>query len=124
MTITVGANHPPQFTDASPLQDIAKLCGYLPLALRAAGSLLADTPDLVTAAEAGSGEQLLEKLGTGRFDCVLLDLSMPGMHGLEALQRIKEQHPGLPVLVMSIHPEDQFARRALKAGASGYLPRL
>jgi DNA-binding NarL/FixJ family response regulator len=85
--------------------------------------ILADTPDLVAADEAGSGEQLLGKLAAGSYDCVLLDLSMPGMHGLDALQKIKHDYPRLPVLVMSILPEDQFARRALKFGASGYLPK-
>lgn len=85
--------------------------------------ILADTPDLVAADEVGSGEQLLGKLAAGSYDCVLLDLSMPGMHGLDALQKIKHDYPRLPVLVMSILPEDQFARRALKFGASGYLPK-
>ena len=77
----------------------------------------------MTADEVGSGEQLLKKLAAGSYDCVLLDLSMPGMHGLDALQKIKYDYPRLPVLVMSILPEDQFARRALKLGASGYLPK-
>jgi two-component system invasion response regulator UvrY len=94
-----------------------------PVVRRGLKQILADTPDLVATDEAGSGGQLLEKLSKGSFDCVLLDLSMPGMHGLDALPRIKRDYPNLPVLVLSIHPEDQFARRALKAGASGYLPK-
>jgi len=94
-----------------------------PIVRRGLKQILADTPDLMPAGEAGSGAQLLDMLAHGDFDCVLLDLSMPGMHGLDVLQKIKREQPRLPVLVISILPEDQFAERALRAGAAGYLPK-
>lgn len=59
----------------------------------------------------------------GKWDIVVSDLSMPGRSGLDALQQIKISHPGLPVLILSIHPEEQYALRALKAGAAGYLSK-
>lgn len=71
--------------------------------------------------EVGDAESLISKVITREWDVVICDLSMPGRSGLEALQQIKETHPELPVLIMSIHPEDQYAIRVLKAGASGYL---
>jgi DNA-binding NarL/FixJ family response regulator len=71
--------------------------------------------------EVGDAESLFSKVITKEWDVVICDLSMPGRSGLEALQQIKETRPELPVLIMSIHPEDQYALRVLKAGASGYL---
>lgn len=71
--------------------------------------------------EVGDAESLFSKVVTKEWDVVICDLSMPGRSGLEALQQIKEARPELPVLIMSIHPEDQYALRVLKAGASGYL---
>lgn len=71
--------------------------------------------------EVGDAESLFSKVMAKEWDVVICDLSMPGRSGIEALQQIKESHPKLPVLIMSIHPEDQYALRVLKAGASGYL---
>lgn len=71
--------------------------------------------------EVGDAESLFSKVITKQWDVVICDLSMPGRSGLEALQQIKETKPELPVLIMSIHPEDQYALRVLKAGAAGYL---
>ena len=71
--------------------------------------------------EVGDAESLFSKVMAKEWDVVICDLSMPGRSGIEALQQIKESHPRLPVLIMSIHPEDQYALRVLKAGASGYL---
>lgn len=71
--------------------------------------------------EVGDAESLFSKVMAKEWDVVVCDLSMPGRSGIEALQQIKESHPKLPVLIMSIHPEDQYALRVLKAGASGYL---
>jgi two-component system, NarL family, invasion response regulator UvrY len=71
--------------------------------------------------EVGDAESLFSKVVTKEWDVVICDLSMPGRSGLEALKQIKETRPELPVLIMSIHPEDQYALRVLKAGASGYL---
>src|SRR5688572_15748387 len=71
--------------------------------------------------EASTAEELIAKSITGRWDIVITDISMPGRSGLEALNQIKLNKPSLPVLILSMHPEDQYAIRVLKAGASGYL---
>lgn len=73
--------------------------------------------------EVSDGGELVKKVLLATWDVVLSDLSMPGRSGLDALQQIKITHPGLPVLILSIHPEEQYALRALKAGASGYLSK-
>ncbi len=74
-----------------------------------------------TIGEVTDGEDLLKKVMKEEWDVVVSDISMPGRSGLEILQQIKEFHPKLPVLILSIHPEDQYAIRVLKAGAAGYL---
>jgi two-component system invasion response regulator UvrY len=68
-------------------------------------------------------EELIKKLIREKWDVVISDLSMPGKSGLDALQHIKQYYPTLPVLILSIHPEEQYAIRVLKAGASGYLSK-
>ena len=73
--------------------------------------------------EVADAEELINKVMTAKWDVVVSDLSMPGRSGLDALQQIKLSHPDLPVLILSIHPEEQYALRALKSGASGYLSK-
>ncbi len=73
--------------------------------------------------EAGGGEEALHLLEGHAYDLVILDISMPGLGGLELLMRIHESWPGLAVLMLSMFPEEQFALRALKLGASGYLTK-
>jgi two-component system invasion response regulator UvrY len=73
--------------------------------------------------EVADAEELVMKVMTEKWDVVVSDLSMPGRSGLDALQQIKLSFPDLPVLILSIHPEEQYALRALKAGASGYLSK-
>jgi DNA-binding NarL/FixJ family response regulator len=68
-------------------------------------------------------EELVQEVIKGTWDVVITDLSMPGRGGLDALYQIKQHDPKLPVLILSIHPEEQYAVRALKAGASGYLSK-
>ena len=85
--------------------------------------ILADTNDLVAAGEATNGHEVIELVRRQDWDMVLLDLAMPGKDGLETLKDIKREKPKLPVLVLSIYPEEQYAVRALKAGASGYLTK-
>eukprot|EP00918_Siedleckia_nematoides_P039735 GHVU01086389.1.p1 GENE.GHVU01086389.1~~GHVU01086389.1.p1 ORF type:complete len:210 (-),score=30.26 GHVU01086389.1:445-1074(-) len=68
-------------------------------------------------------EELIKKVILEKWDVVISDLTMPGKSGLEALQQIKVNFPTLPVLILSIHPEEQYAIRVLKAGASGYLSK-
>ena len=73
--------------------------------------------------EVADAEALIQKVMTAKWDVIVSDLSMPGRSGLDALQQIKISHPNLPVLILSIHPEEQYALRALKSGASGYLSK-
>jgi len=85
--------------------------------------ILTEYPDMVVADEARNGREVLDKIWNNDYDMVLLDISMPGMTGLEALKQLKNDRPKLPVLVLSMHPEEQYAVRALRAGASGYLTK-
>ncbi len=78
---------------------------------------------LTVAGEAESGAATLEMIRSGVFDLVLLDLSMPGLGGLEVLRRLKRQRPALPVIVLGMHPENQYAPRAFRLGASGVLSK-
>ena len=73
--------------------------------------------------EVGDAEDLIKNVVKSEWDVVISDLSMPGRSGLDALQQIKQMQPNLPVLILSIHPEEQYALRVLKAGASGYLSK-
>ncbi len=73
--------------------------------------------------EAADAEELIQKVILNKWDVVICDISMPGRSGIDALQQIKKDAPGLPVLIMSMYPEDQYAIRAFKAGASGYLAK-
>jgi two-component system, NarL family, invasion response regulator UvrY len=73
--------------------------------------------------EAADGRQALALAEKGSYALVLLDISMPGRGGLEVLKEVKRQRPGVPVLVLSMHPEEEYAVRAFRAGASGYLTK-
>lgn len=73
--------------------------------------------------EANDAESVIKKTLTGTWDVVICDLSMPGRSGLDVVQHIRQNIPKLPVLILSIHPEEQYAIRALKAGAAGYLSK-
>jgi DNA-binding NarL/FixJ family response regulator len=78
---------------------------------------------LAISGEAGDAETLLSALDRTATDLVLLDVSMPGGRFIETLRTLRERHPTIRVLVLSVHPEDQWAVRALRAGASGYLTK-
>lgn len=84
--------------------------------------LLEEFPD-ANFQEASDGQELIRKMRTDKFDVIISDVSMPGKNGLEALKVIKAEAPTIPVLVLSIHPEELYAIRVLKAGASGYLTK-
>src|ERR1700730_17354597 len=71
--------------------------------------------------ETGDGDSLVQKTSAKNWDVVICDLDLPGRSGLDAMLQIKEIAPKLPVLIMSIYPEEQYARRLLKAGAAGYV---
>jgi len=77
--------------------------------------------DMMLVGEAASGEELLRELSGWPCDVVVLDLSMPGMSGLDVVREIRQRAPKLPVLVLSMYPEDQYAVRALSDGAVGYI---
>jgi len=83
--------------------------------------ILMEVPGMFAVDEAGSGEEALAKAWDNEYDLILLDISMPGRGGLDALKVLKGNLPNLPVLVLRMHPEEQYAMRALRAGASGYL---
>ena len=85
--------------------------------------ILAEAFKRATFGEAANSQQTLECVWKEHWDAVILDLTMPGRSGLEVLKEIKRAHPALPVLILSMHPEDQFAVRLLKAGASGYMTK-
>jgi len=85
--------------------------------------IVAETSDMDVAGEAANGQQVLEQVRRGDCDLVLLDIAMPGREGLDTLKLLKLEYPKIPVLILSIYPEEQYAMRALKAGASGYLTK-
>ena len=85
--------------------------------------IVAETLDMVVADEASSGHEVLDKVRSNEYTVVVLDISMPGGDGLNILKQIKKEKIKLPVLVLSVHPEEQYAVRVLKAGAAGYLTK-
>lgn len=85
--------------------------------------ILSDTPDLTVSGEAENGVQAVQMVRAGEWDVVLMDVSMPDRNGIDALKLIKKEFPRLPVLILSMYPEEQYAIRALKAGAAGYLTK-
>jgi DNA-binding NarL/FixJ family response regulator len=85
--------------------------------------ILASTVDLQVAGEAGDGDELLRLAKAADYDIAVVDLSMPGLAGIALVKRLKAEKPKLRVLVLSMHGEQQYAARALKAGASGYLTK-
>lgn len=97
-----------------------------PVVRKGIRQLLEDDPEerFGNIAEAGTGKELLDRLLTTDFDVILLDISLPGRNGLELLGDIKRIKPQVSVVILSIYPEEQYALRALKLGASGYLSKM
>lgn len=85
--------------------------------------LLADEYRGVEFGEAANADEALEQARRAEWDVIVLDISMPGRSGLDVLKDFKKEKPEVPVLVLSMHPEDQLATRVLKAGASGYMTK-
>jgi two-component system, NarL family, invasion response regulator UvrY len=85
--------------------------------------ILADTSDFTVAGEAANGNTALEQVRDRDWGLVVLDMSMPGRSGLELIKLMKAERPKLPILVFSMHPEEQYAVRAIRAGAAGYLSK-
>lgn len=92
-----------------------------PIVLSGLKQILSAEADIGRVGDAQTPAETLDLARRQSWDVVVLDLSMPGRGGLEILKDLKHEHPTLPVLILSVHPEDQFAERVLKAGASGYL---
>ena len=92
-----------------------------PVLRRGIKNILEEEADLEVVAEASSGQELLQKIAQVSCDVVLLDINMPGRDGLDTLSKLHRLNPKLPVLMLSVHPEDQFGPRVLKSGASGYM---
>ena len=85
--------------------------------------IFVDTPDMVVADEASNGEEVINKVGNNDYDLVLLDISLPGRDGLDVLKQLKCTNPKIPILILSMYPEEHYAVRSLRAGASGYLTK-
>ncbi len=94
-----------------------------PIVRRGIRDILSESLDIGATDEASHGQEALRMIHDSNYDLVLLDIAMPGRNGLEVLKDIKREKPGLPVLVLSVYPEEQYAIRALRAGASGYLTK-
>lgn len=85
--------------------------------------IIATKADIAVAAEAAQGAEVLESLRTGRFDLVLLDMTMPGVSGVDLIRRVRAEYASQPILVLSMHNEAQVVSRALRAGAMGYMTK-
>ena len=85
--------------------------------------IIDDSADMNVVAEASNGMEALELVWNNKYDLILLDISMPGQNGLQTLKEIKKHNKDLPVLMLSMHAEQQYAMRAIKAGASGYMTK-
>jgi len=85
--------------------------------------IVAETSDMLVAGEAASGQEALELARKKVWDVILLDIAMPGRGGMETLKILRQEHPEIPVLILSIYPEEQYAIRTIRAGAAGYLTK-
>ncbi len=94
-----------------------------PIVRQGIRQILEDCSEIGKIDETGNGTELLSKINMNNYDVVLLDISMPGRNGLEILKEIKNIKPKTSVLILSNHPEEQYAIRALKLGASGYISK-
>ena len=94
-----------------------------PIVRQGLRQILAIIPDMEVAGEAVNAQETLAQVRAGGWDVLVLDITMPDRSGFDILKELKHEQPDLPVLVLSIHGEEQFAVRVLKAGASGYLTK-
>jgi DNA-binding NarL/FixJ family response regulator len=85
--------------------------------------ILADTQDLEVRGEAANGSAVMEQVRARDWDLLVLDISMPGRNGLELIKLVKAERPRLPILIFSMHPEEQYAVRAIRAGAAAYISK-
>jgi len=94
-----------------------------PIVRQGLRQILSGVPDMEVAGEAANAQETLKQVRVGGWDVLVLDITMPDRSGFDILKELKHEQPDLPVLVLSIHAEEQFAVRVLKAGASGYLTK-
>ena len=94
-----------------------------PIVRKGLRQILSEESDIGEVGEAQNSQEVLELVRKKSWDIVVLDITMPGRGGIDVLKELKQLHPKLPVLILSMHPEDQYAVRALKAGASGYMTK-
>ena len=94
-----------------------------PIVRRGLKQIIADSGDMAVGDEAADGWEVLSKVRASDYDVVLLDVAMPGIDGLDVLTQLRHEKPRLPVLMLSMYPEEQFAIRAFRAGASGYVTK-
>jgi DNA-binding NarL/FixJ family response regulator len=99
------------------------LCDDHPLLREGLKRILLQQSDIKIVEEAGNGSELLEKSAAARFDVIVLDITLPDMNGLDVLKSLQAAGNRAGVLVLSMHPEEQYASRALKAGAAGYMQK-
>ena len=94
-----------------------------PIVRQGLKQILSEESDMGAFGEAQNSQQVLELVRKQDWDIVVLDITMPGRGGIDVLKELKHQRPKLPVLILSMHPENQYAVRALKAGAAGYVTK-
>jgi DNA-binding NarL/FixJ family response regulator len=94
-----------------------------PIVRQGLRQILSEIADMVVAGEAVNGQTTLDQVRAGSWDVLVLDITMPDCRGFDILKEVKYEQPHLPVLVLSIHAEEQYAVRVLKAGAAGYLTK-
>ncbi|MCX8030889.1 MAG: response regulator transcription factor [Thermodesulfovibrionales bacterium] len=85
--------------------------------------ILSEAPDIIVVDEAGTGQEVLDKIFKNSYDLLILDISMPGISGLEVLKAIKANKIKISILILSMYPEEQYALRAIKYGAAGYITK-
>ena len=84
-------------------------------------TVLSSRPDMKVVAQASTAAEVVKIVGSTEIDCLLLDLSLPDRDGIDLVKAIRLRHKDVPILILSMYPEEQYAMRALKAGANGYL---
>ena len=94
-----------------------------PILRRGLREILEGAPDVADVGEAAEPQQVIDQVRAHKWDVVILDLGLPGRGGLEVLAALRREWPALPVLILSMQPEEQYALRALRAGAAGYLTK-
>lgn len=94
-----------------------------PLILKGLKILIDDEPDMKVVAEARDGKEAIDLLKNNKYDIAVIDISMPKKSGIEVLENIKYEKIDIPILILSVYPEEQYAMRLIKSGASGYLTK-